>query len=118
MSKESKLSVEKIAEALTATKGAAVLAARRLGVTHSTVYNWINKSPTLKALKDSFDEELLDIAELKVREKILDGDSDLLKFYLRTKGKHRGYTERQEVTGAEGGAVKIEVIYRDQDAND
>lgn len=115
MARKPELTVEKIAEALTATKGAAVLAARKLGVSHQSIYNWIAKSPTLKALKESFDEELLDIAELKVRERILDGDADLLKFYLRTKGKHRGYTERTEHTGADGGAVVIRIKRRSDD---
>ena len=33
-----------------------------------------------------------------------------IMFYLRTMGKGRGYVERQETTGADGEAIKIQSI--------
>jgi len=30
-------------------------------------------------------------------------------YYLKTKGKYRGYVERQEITGADGMPNKIEI---------
>ena len=42
------------------------------------------------------DESLLDFAESKLVEHINDGDITSLIFFLKTKGKKRGYVERSE----------------------
>jgi hypothetical protein len=34
-------------------------------------------------------------------------NAQAVKFYLSTKAKDRGYVERQEITGADGGPVQI-----------
>ena len=34
-------------------------------------------------------------------------------FYLKTKGKHRGYVERNETTGKDGGPLSIAVSPQD-----
>jgi hypothetical protein len=56
------------------------------------------------------DEEALDFAENKLMENINKNDTTSLIFYLKCKGKHRGYVEKQslEIAGTDGGAVKID----------
>ncbi len=41
-------------------------------------------------------ETLLDVAESVLAQKVMAGDNDLLKFFLRTQGKRRGYTFEPE----------------------
>ena len=89
-----RLSKTKIKTALTKTKGAVYLAAKSLGVSPPTVYKYINKYQDLADLKDSFDGEMVDVAELKLRETVFSGDPWALKYVLSTKGKHRGWTEK------------------------
>lgn len=55
-------------------------------------------------------ESVLDIAESKLIENIKDNDNTAIIFYLKTKGKNRGYVERTEVTGKDGNELMITVI--------
>lgn len=55
------------------------------------------------------DERATDRAEIKLMEAIEDGEIAAIIFRLKTKGKKRGYVERQEVTGAGGDKVIIHV---------
>ena len=71
--------------------------AKSLGVRRSTVYARITESPELRGLIEDEREKLLDIAESVLANKVMAGDNDMLKFYLRTQGKSRGYSERSEV---------------------
>lgn len=47
-------------------------------------------------------ENSIDRAEIKLEEKIQEGDITAIIFKLKTQGKKRGYVERQELTGADG----------------
>ena len=43
---------------------------------------------------------------------------DSTRFYLKTKGKNRGYIERKEITGAEGMTNKLEIeLIKREDKN-
>jgi len=102
-----RLSKKMVIEALKNKKGAVYLAAADLGCSHTAIYAYINKYPELQELKDQFDEEVTDIAELNLRKAVINADPWALKYQLSTKGKSRGYVERQEVTGADGKPMNI-----------
>ena len=53
---------------------------------------------------------MLDNAESILYKKVLEGSTPELLFFLKTQGKRRGYVERSEVTGAEGGPLTIEYV--------
>jgi hypothetical protein len=50
-----------------------------------------------KRAYDNENEGLLDLAESKLIENINKNDDTAIIFYLKTKGKNRGYIERQEI---------------------
>ncbi|MCK5644811.1 MAG: hypothetical protein KAJ19_28685 [Gammaproteobacteria bacterium] len=102
------MSKKRIIEALHATKGAVYLAAKHLDCSHMTVYRYINKYPDIKEIKDYYDEEVNDIAELGLRKRIIAGDLHAIKYQLSTKGKGRGYVERQEVQNDGELTIKID----------
>ena len=100
----------KVIEALHTTKGAVYLAAKRLDCSAKSVYNYINEYEDIAAIKNDYSEEVSDIAELKLREAVTSGDAWAIKYQLSTKGKDRGYVERQEVSGIDGEPIPIKMI--------
>jgi len=100
---------DEIAAALRSSQGLVTVAAASLGCAPGTIYNAIKKYATVRqALKDAR-EAMLDRAEARLFQKIDTGDNTAIMFYLKTIGKHRGYVERQETTGADGGPVELRV---------
>lgn len=55
-------------------------------------------------------EALLDLAETHLVRRIKKGDAAAIIFTLKTRGKKRGYIERQELTGPEGGQLTQNVF--------
>ena len=106
-----KLSKQKVIKALKETKGAVYLAANRLGVSHTAIYGFINKYDDVREVKEFYTEELNDIAELKLRQAVQNGEAWSIKYQLSTQGKARGYVERNEITGKDGNDVTIRVVY-------
>lgn len=103
-----KLSAEKLIPAIEEANGNLSLVARRLNVDRSTVYKFIADKTTIQqALKDAR-EKMIDNVESTLYSKALGGDTTAMIFFLKTQGKSRGYVERQEVTGANGGAIVVD----------
>ena len=61
-------------------------------------------------------ERALDLSESKLMEAVEEGDGAMIRFHLATKGKERGFTERQEHTGKDGGAIAV--THRAEDLTD
>ncbi len=104
-----KFKVSQVAEALRNSGGIYTGAAQQLNCVTSTITNYVNRSPKLQALLAELEEQHLDLAETKLIRLMLDGDKTAIIFYLKTKGKGRGYTERAEVTGPNGVPLTIDV---------
>lgn len=68
----------------------------------STYYRWIKEDNQFKQSVDDIQEAALDICEAEMWKLIKDGNVPTILFYLKTKGKKRGYIERQEITGSDG----------------
>jgi hypothetical protein len=97
-----------VAAALVTFNGNLKAVARSFGVHRSSVQEFVGKSASLtKILHDSREGEL-DDAESSLYRAILAGEAWAVCFKLKTQGKGRGYVERIEQTGADGGAIKTE----------
>lgn len=89
-----RLTLDSIEQALKKAQGNISAAAGALGVARSTLYRRIEKSTRLQeVLKDSR-ESLVDVAETALKHGILQGNTALIIFALKTLGKDRGYVER------------------------
>lgn len=69
---------------------------KALGIDRTTFYNWRKRSERLDAMLEEVEESIIDFAESKLVEHIQEGDTTCLIFFLKTKGKKRGYVERVE----------------------
>jgi hypothetical protein len=86
-----------IENALRASGGFISRAARRLGKDHSSISQRIKKSPRLQEVLNEILESQLDIAEDQLMKLMAEGSLGAICFYLKCKGKHRGYVEKQEI---------------------
>ena len=98
---------KRMLDAIKKNGGAVYLAARELGCAPNTIYNRMKKTPALKQAVEDARGEVVDYAEQKLRLAILNGEPWAIAMALKTIGKSRGYVERQEVTGADGGAINV-----------
>ena len=98
-------------EALKKTNGLVSLAAKNLGCAPKTIYHRAHEVQAVQQAIDDCREELVDIAELALRSCLVKQEAWAVALTLRTIGRHKGYVERQEVTGADGGDIVIKVVY-------
>jgi len=85
-------------------------AAKVLGCTPETVYNYSKRWKSVYDALHNKRRELVDLAEMGLRSAVLRGEPWAVTFALRTLGKEEGYTERQEITGANGNAIQLQVV--------
>ena len=69
---------------------------KALGISRKTFYEWRAKKKKLAAALEEADESILDYAESKLVAHIQNDDVQSLIFFLKTKGKKRGYVEKTE----------------------
>jgi len=67
-----------------------------VGITRKTFYDYVNSDSDFKESIEESKEALLDNAESVLQKKIMGEDTISLIFFLKTKGRGRGYTERTE----------------------
>ena len=70
---------------------------RASNIGRQTYYNWVDDDEEFKHSCKDVEESLLDLAENRLLEKIDKYDITAIIFFLKTKGKKRGYIEKQEV---------------------
>jgi len=70
-------------------------------IARKTFYLWIEKDKKFKERVDEINESLIDHVETKLLSKINSGDTTSIIFFLKTKGKNRGYIERVETENRE-----------------
>ena len=87
--------------------GNITIACESAGVGRGQYKSWCDKDPEFRQRLAEIEPEeiMLDFGEHKLMERVAKGDTLATMFLLKTKGKRRGYIERQEVAH-EGDVVK------------
>jgi hypothetical protein len=106
-----RLTTEQVIQAIEKYNGMVTLAARFLGVSRWAIYKRAQKNPAIKRSISMSREELVDIAESKLRTALNAGEPWAIQLALKTIGKNRGYVERNEWTGLDGDEIKQQVTF-------
>ena len=97
MNKSAHLKKEQLLEALTKSLGIVSTACLSVGVSRTTYYKYYNDDEQFKSQVDDISDIAIDFAESQLFELIKGGNITAVIFYLKTKGKKRGYVEKQEL---------------------
>jgi len=102
-------------DALEKSLGVVTAACKAVGIGRTTHYLWMQEDAEYRAAVEGLSDVALDFAESQLHKQIKEGNSTATIFFLKTKGKKRGYIERQEVEVASGKMFQIEVLGEDSD---
>lgn len=106
-----RFTIEQVEKALRKSQGLQTGAAKILGVTCQAISSRIKKSEYLQKVQNEIVENMLDASENVVHHHIVkEKNLTAAFFYLKTKGKHRGYVEKQQTEFS--GEININRIER------
>ena len=88
---------EQMLEALEKSLGIVSTACKMVDVGRTTHYEWMKSDEEYKSAVQSIQDGVLDFAESHLYKLVKDGNPAATIFFLKTKGKKRGYIERQEI---------------------
>ena len=86
-----------ILEALEKSLGVVTTAVKLVGISRSTFYKWIQEDQEFAKKVKDIENITLDFVESQLHKQIRDGNTPSTIFYLKTKGKKRGYYEKQQL---------------------
>ncbi len=85
------------AEALLNSAGNISHACKKVGISRNTYYEWRKDDKDFDKVCEEQQEAIIDLVETKLMSNIQEGKTAEIIFFLKTKAKHRGYVEKQEV---------------------
>jgi len=106
LSKRQTLFLEKLKE----NKGNVSKTCEQTNLSRASHYKWCNENPTYKEAAEEIIEYCIDYVESKLNECIDNLDVASIIFFLKTRGKKRGYVEKTEM---EATITDLRVEYSD-----
>ena len=95
--KRTQISKETMLEALEKSLGIVTEACDKTGLSRTQHYKWYKEDEAYRNSVDSIDSKFIDFAESHLKKQIEKGSTQATTFFLRTRGRKRGYSEKQEV---------------------
>lgn len=105
-----------VLEALEKSLGVVTTACKQVGIGRTIFYEWLKTDEEFKKAVTELENVALDFAESQLHSQIGKGNSTATIFYLKTKGKRRGYIERSELDLTSGNEpIQINIKLTDED---
>ena len=109
MARTQRYTVKQVEEALRQGAGIYTIASMRLKCAPNTVKNYVERHPRLQAVCAEIVEMNLDVAEHGLLGHLQEKNLSAILFYLRTKGRTRGYGDKLEVDGKVKVAARVDL---------
>lgn len=109
---------KKMLDALEKSLGVVTTACKMAGVGRSTHYDWMGKDAEYAAAVRDLNDVAVDFGESALFEQIRAGNPASTIFFLKTRGKHRGYVERMETETINEQPRRLVVVLEDDTQQD
>ena len=115
MAKKLNVTKEQLLEAIEGSQGLVSKIQRKLmaaigeKISWDTTEKWIHKWEEAETAVKNEKEAMLDIAENNIFKDMVNGDTATSKWYLRMKGKERGYEDTPTIQMASDDPIKIDI---------
>ena len=97
MDKSRHIKKEALLKALEKSLGVVTVACKATGIPRSTYYKWLKEDEHFNKQVQGIANVALDFAESQLHAQISGGNTSATIFYLKCKGKKRGYYEKQQI---------------------
>jgi hypothetical protein len=110
MDKSRHIKKEAMLQALENSLGVVTVACKQTETPRSTYYKWLKEDEEFAKAVKEIENIALDFGESQLHSQMKDGNTSATIFFLKTKGKKRGYVERSELDLTSGDEpIKINV---------
>tara|TARA_R110002012_G_scaffold321182_1_gene547934 strand:- start:2139 stop:2492 length:354 start_codon:yes stop_codon:yes gene_type:complete len=110
MDKSRHIKKEAMLQALENSLGVVTVACKQTETPRSTYYKWLKEDEEFAKAVKEIENIALDFGESQLHKQIGDGNTSATIFFLKTKGKKRGYVEKSELDLTSGEEpIKINV---------
>lgn len=87
---------KRLLKALESSLGVVTVACKKANISRDTHYRWLKEDEEYQKAVYDIENIALDFAESQLHSEIADKNTTAIIFYLKTKGKRRGYVEKYE----------------------
>lgn len=109
----------KLLDALEKSLGIVTPACKEVGISRDRFYTYYHDDPEFKKAVDDIQNIQLDFVENQMFRKIKEGSERSILFYMRYRGRKRGYTDNIDLTsGGEKLNSDIKVVFVDGNKSD
>ena len=90
--------------------GVVTEACKQADIPRSTYYKWLKEDENFAREVRDIENVALDFAETQLHSQIAENSTAATIFYLKTKGKKRGYIERQEIETSGDNMFNVQIL--------
>ena len=99
---------QKLIKALEDSHGVITNACKKAGVSRAQFYRYLNADEKFKQQVEDVQEQAIDFVESELFKQIKNGNITGQIFYLKTKGKHRGYIEKTQIEQETSSSIQFD----------
>ena len=99
---------QKLLKALEESHGVVTNACRKAGISRAQYYRYLQQDEKFAQAVEEIQEAAIDFVESQLFKQIKEGNITGQIFYLKTKGKHRGYIEKTQVQQETTGSIQFD----------